>query len=52
MTRGYNQLLVISKSATPPEVLLTKALQDANRYGIEHVLLLELDTQRISTLKK
>lgn len=50
-TRGYNQLLLISNSGEPSTAIVNKARQDARRYNVEHIFLLELDTQRLSTIK-
>ena len=49
--RGYNQLLIISKLGSPSEAMLQKARQDALRDEIEHIYLLELDTQRLSSIR-
>lgn len=50
-TRGYNQLLLISKSGSPSKAMLQKARQDARQDEIDHIFLLELDTQRLSSIK-
>lgn len=48
--RGYNQILIISTAGSATDELSAKAGLDARNYNIEHIFLLELDTQRLTTL--
>lgn len=51
ISRGYNQMLLISNVDKLPDAMIKKAFLDSVNYGVEHIFLLELDTQRLSTLK-
>lgn len=49
--RGYNQILVISSQGTISEEIKKQVLNVAAQSSVEHVFFLDLDRQRLTTLK-
>lgn len=48
--RGYNQIVIITRSADQQNELTKQAEFDAKSYQVEHIYLLDLDTQRLTTI--
>jgi hypothetical protein len=49
--RGYNQILLTSSSADISQEFKQQSLLASNKGNVEHVFLLDLESQRLSTLK-